>query len=128
MRGARAGNGGVNRWDRGFDGLKRIREASGNKRQELEGQGEEERSGTMEGAKAVVLRSGPREKVEELISAAQLKSSAANQRRPLASRTLRRSQENVWPHSGSHSGEAAAEQQRFSGHCVGWGEEFGGDR
>lgn len=30
--GAGGGNARVNRWDGGFDGLKRIREASGNKR------------------------------------------------------------------------------------------------
>lgn len=44
-----AGNTRVNRWDGGFDGLKRIREASGNKRGSWKGKGEEERSGTMEG-------------------------------------------------------------------------------
>lgn len=38
-----AGNARVNRWDGGFDGLKRIREASGNKRGSWKGKG------TMEG-------------------------------------------------------------------------------
>lgn len=46
--GGGAGNARVNRWDGGFDGLKRIRKASGNKRQ-LEGKSEEEQSGTIEG-------------------------------------------------------------------------------
>lgn len=56
-----AGNARVNRWDGGFDGLKRIREASGNKRGSWKGKGEEERSGTIEGYKAVAADSGEAE-------------------------------------------------------------------
>lgn len=51
----------MNRWDGGFDGLKRIREASGNKRGSWKGKGEEERSGTIEGCKAVATDSGEAE-------------------------------------------------------------------